>query len=460
MPIVGGRTPGKARQLGSQVRSAPLWRTRWEFFTDLGLFLLGAAGVYSINLVGALPGDEVLLLPLLPVLFLSKGKRAFDPRYLLFYILTLGWLLGTLVADIHAGSPLDSRLKGTARVVFFALDFMALAILINNKARRLVIFALSIVTVMLYYVWGFRGEFLLQWKFGLSSALIIVSLIVSSYFYQRRRYWICIGISFGLAALNLIYAFRSQMGIVLVSAALTLPVLVHRRTPGLARQPKTRNIVRVCLLLALAGGSAMLATKGFQWAADRGLFEEDTAQKFKTQSNGKLGVLFGGRPETLVALRAIYDNPILGHGSFAIDPKYLAMKQRIQYDYGYSETDEPEDVVPVIPTHSHLTMAWVESGILGGLLWIYILALAIGAILRISLLRPIFTPLYCYLLMNFVWDILYSPFGSINRIWGAYLVLLSYYLLKLPAIGPLSRAASGRTVVSFTREIRSRRFAS
>ena len=40
------------------------------------------------------------------------------------------------------------------------------------------------------------------------------------------------------------------------------------------------------------------------------------------------------------------------------------------------KSDTPEDVEePVIPTHSHLTMAWVESGILGGVFWIYVLGL-------------------------------------------------------------------------------------
>ena len=77
-------------------------------------------------------------------------------------------------------------------------------------------------------------------------------------------------------------------------------------------------------------------------------------------------------------------------------------------------------------------MAWVESGILGGVLWIYILVLVIRAILRITIIRPPLAPLYCYLLVNFVWDILYSPFGSINRLWGAYLILMSLDLLRTP----------------------------
>ena len=45
------------------------------------------------------------------------------------------WLFGTIAGDIYLGSPLTSRAKGIARVVFFAFDFMALAIVINNKTQ-------------------------------------------------------------------------------------------------------------------------------------------------------------------------------------------------------------------------------------------------------------------------------------------------------------------------------------
>jgi O-antigen ligase len=139
----------------------------------------------------------------------------------------------------------------------------------------------------------------------------------------------------------------------------------------------------------------------------------------------------GGRPETLVAIQAIRDSPILGHGSYPVDPKYLELKQDIQYVHGYSDSDSAEDIVdPVIPTHSHLTMAWVESGILGGICWIYIFVLVLRALLQLGSARPPMAPLYSYLLVWFMWDILYSPFGSVNRIWAAFFILLSYKILN------------------------------
>jgi hypothetical protein len=394
--------------------------------------VLGAAGYYNLNIIGALPGSEALLLPMLPVLLLARGRRAFDRQYLLFYILAGGWLLGTQIADTYNGIPAFNRMKGTARVVFFILDFVALAIFINNKTRRIVIFALSIAAVLITTSLLFSSEFMIRWKFGISQGLAIIALLVSSYYYARRRYRICLLISLVLAALNLRYGFRSQLGVHFVAMVLIWPLSSQARMQPGARSVQDKG--RILILLVLAAGAAYAANASIKYAAERGFFDESENQKFIGQAGGDYGVLVGGRPETLVAIQAIRDSPIIGHGSFPFGLKYMQLKQDIQYEHGYSDSDAPEEVdYPVIPTHSHLTLAWVEGGILGGICWIYILILTMRGLLRLSTLRPHLGPLYSYLLVSFLWDILYSPFGSVNRIRAAFYILLSYFILRTPA---------------------------
>jgi O-antigen ligase len=435
------RPIGNVRTLGPRPRRPALWSSREAFFTDLAIFVLGLAGVYSVGLVGALPGNEILLLPMLPVLLIYRGSRAFNREYLWFLILVAAWLLGTLAADAYIDNYAVNRMKGVARVVFFAFDFMALAILINHKTRRMIVFSLSICVVMLFYAREFRGDFLTQWKFGYASAFTVLALLAASYYNARQKYKTCVFIFLVLAALNLYFAFRSQMVIVLIAGALTVPVFENRRALGRRQAQPTSNRFRAIILLVLAGGAIFIANQAIKFAATQGILDENTSDKFQQQSSGKLGVLVGGRPETLVAIQAIRDSPIFGHGSFAADPKYLALKQDLQYEYGYSDTDTPEEEGG-IPTHSHLTMAWVESGIFGGLLWLYILGLTIRAILQTAIHRQALSPLYCYFLVNFVWDILFSPFGSVNRLWGAFFVLLSYNVLR--SAKPLSDAQPSR----------------
>jgi hypothetical protein len=434
MPIAAASGTGiRSRPFGYRPRRAPLWSSRQAFLSDAALFAFGAAGAYSLNVVGSLPWSEALLIPLLPVLLLARGGRAFDRQYLWFYIMAGGWFLGTQIADIYNGMPAYNRIKGTARVLFFILDFMALAILINNKSRKIIVFALSLAALLSISSLQFSDEFLIQWKFGLSNAVAIVALVVSAYFYKRRRYWICFSITFVLAAINFRYAYRSQLVIHVVSAVLILPIFDRAQTRSTSARGN-QNAVRVLILLALTGGVVYGANAAIKYAAEKGIFDESTNAKFQTQSEGDYGVLVGGRPETLVAIQAIHDSPIIGHGSFPSGLKYLQLKQDIQYEHGYSDTDEPEETeFPIIPTHSHLTMAWVEGGILGGICWIYILILVIRGVLRLATQRPPLAPLYTYLLVSSLWDILYSPFGSVNRMRAAFFILLSYFILRSPA---------------------------
>ncbi len=418
-----------ARPIGRRPRRTSLWSSREAFLTDLAILLFGCAGAFSVGVVGSLPVSEVLLFPLLPVALLSRGRRAFKREYLLFYLLVSGWLLGTIIADFYVGSPLTSRLKGTARVLFFALNFIALAMLINDRPRRLVIFAISIGLVMVSTGMGFSGMSLM-WKFGLSGAVAVSALLVSSHYYAQGRYWRCLFISLVLAWLNLYYGFRSQLVVHLVAAVLILPFFDSSRTRRAASGGQSPW--RILILLVLAGASAYAANAAIKYGARIGLFDESLSAKFEGQAKGDYGVLVGGRPETLVAIQAIRDSPFIGHGSYPVDPKYLQLKQDIQYEHGYSDSDDPEEIGdPVIPTHSHLTMAWVESGLLGGICWIYFLVLTFRAALRLGYVRPPFAPLYSYLLVWFLWDILYSPFGSVNRLWAAFLILLSYHILHL-----------------------------
>jgi hypothetical protein len=431
MSIAAARSAGiRTRQIGYRPRREPLWASKEAFFSDASLFVLGVAGLFSANLVGSLPGCEILLLPMLPVMLLAAGKRAFDRRYLWFYVLTGGWLIGTLLADEYNGIGFVNRAKGTARVIFFILDFIGLAILINNRTRRMVVFALGLSALYLIGSWQFSTELTLQWKFGLSQGFSILALLVSSYYFKRRRYRVCLCITLFLAGLNLRYGFRSQLVILFVSAVFALPLFdTAPRRANVAAD--SRSAVRTLMLLAVVGGVAYLANATINYGAKRGIFDESTNSKFVSQAEGDYGVLVGGRPETLVAIQAIIDSPILGHGSFPFGLKYMQMKQDIQFEHGYSDNDEAEEVAyPVIPTHSHLTMAWVEGGILGGICWICIFILVLRSVLLLTTLRPHLAPLCSYLLINFLWDILYSPFGSVNRMRAAFYILMSYSILR------------------------------
>ena len=80
---------------------------------------------------------------------------------------------------------------------------------------------------------------------------------------------------------------------------------------------------------------------------------DDAQLSMKSQSRGKLGLLIGGRPETLVSVRAALDSPLLGHGSWAQDPKYVEMLADVSAETGYvnDEAGPQGDTDYLDPTH-------------------------------------------------------------------------------------------------------------
>jgi hypothetical protein len=423
----------------------PIWPSAQIFWNDFAIFAIVCAGSLSVNLVGSLPGNEIVILILLPFLAINHGERAFRREYMWFYILLGGWVFGTIGGDLYLGTAVASKLKGIARVVFLGLDFAALAVLIDRKTRGFIVFLLADAVLLFLgaqkFGGGAGGDILTEWKYGLGGTVAILALMASAYFFGKGRYSISVFIALGLAALNLKYAVRSQTAIDLMAAVVVLPIAAIRKGQA-GRVIDGTAFFKLLIVFALTGGAAYGANQVIKYAVSQNFFNDQIEAKFQSQSGGQLGVLVGGRPETLVAIQAIIDSPIIGHGSFAVDGKYLQLLQDIQYKYGYSDSDEAEDLdVPSIPTHSHLTQAWVESGILGGIFWIYVLGLVGLMFVQIVLRRPTLLPLYSYAAVGFTWDVLYSPMGSTDRLIAAFMILLCCDLLhKWSAKPVVSRA--------------------
>ena len=271
------------------------------------------------------------------------------------------WLFGTVFGDLYLGSTITNMAKGIARVVFLGLDFTTLAILINGKTRGKIVFTLGFIPVMLNIGLCVPRSFLVAWKFGLGYAITLLAMLVSCSFYAQGRYWISVSIALGMAALNLIFAARSQIAIDLISLVLVLPMLGRTEHATGVRRGKRFETFRIVVTLTLACGAAYAANQAIKFGANHDFFDESTQDKFQTQEEGRLGVLVGGRPETLVAIQAIRDSPIIGHGSFAVDPKYNWL-QRIS-------SMKMDTLLPMLRPRGEArhTCAFASHAILGGI---------------------------------------------------------------------------------------------
>jgi O-antigen ligase len=221
----------------------------------------------------------------------------------------------------------------------------------------------------------------------------------------------------------------------LITVALTVP-LIPERIGRLRLLPPPGSTARLMVMACLALGAGGLAFGMIKLATMSGMMGQESQEKNQQQSQAVGGMFVGGRPEILVSSRAVFDSPILGHGSWARDSKYIEMLRDIKSRYGiaYDPAAGEEEAADVIPTHSYLFGAWVWAGILGAVFWLYVLSKVIKSIVKLSLLRPSTMPLYAYLLVRQFWNILFSPFGSTERILTAFVIVIMIELLevKLP----------------------------
>jgi len=420
--LIHERIPRRAQRRGAWAKSIA---------GDTLTLMIGLGACYTIQVGGDIPLCEVILVPSLLMLIAIHSDRVRlrnRPFGTIFGLMSL-WLLGQIVTDVYRLTPFHDWSKGDANIAFFMLDFLGLTILLKGNVRRQMIFLLGLALGGILSVEIepslYEGN---VFKFGLCAPLMYLNSLVCCYFYKRRQYAVVGLLLFANIALDLFFNTRSVVLTQLIAAALILPVIPERigRLRLLPPLGTTARILALAGIASAAGGLAALLVTGL---GASGALGREAQLKNSVETRAGWGILIGGRPEILVSSRAVFDSPILGHGSWAKDPKYSEMLADIQAEFGMPPSDEGLKFKGLIPAHSHLMGAWVFSGILGGVFWIYIFKQTLKSIVRTAILRSPETPMYAILLTGWAWAILFSPFGGLDRIQEALTLVIICDLL-------------------------------
>ena len=140
----------------------------------------------------------------------------------------------------------------------------------------------------------------------------------------------------------------------------------------------------------------------------------------------------GGRAEFLASTQAILDSPILGHGSWARDPKYVELQRQRLIDLGIPGGNLPADP-DLIPTHSYLLGSWVWGGLAGGLFWIGVGTLVLWVLANAYAVGLELNPLIAFVASVVLWGIAFSPYSNTERLsasFGIVVCLLATRLMK------------------------------
>jgi O-antigen ligase len=212
--------------------------------------------------------------------------------------------------------------------------------------------------------------------------------------------------------LNFALGFRS-LGTVCLAAAIFCQMRRMRKFAG----GRTRKSSMIVATVALAV-AAFAIVQGYSYGASQGWLGHDAQLKYALQSNGEGGILLGGRSDVVGAAEAIADSPLVGHGSWARDPKYQAMEDERRVSMGYKREGNVIET-GLIPSHSYLLGAWVEAGFVGTALWAWALWLTVKAVMRASGTEPLF-PFFVFTAFLLAWCIAFSPYGADERFRATY----------------------------------------
>jgi hypothetical protein len=392
--------------------------------------------VVEIGLAGRLFVSEIILVCALPYLLAARGSSLLRPMPKRLLLLGLSWLVSQAITDLVRSTPLADWTRGWSKIVFLLLNFAAIYLLLDSKENRVTAFAygIAIGQILTYFFHPsvYAGDF--PWKFGYGYPITLVIILVAQLKPLRARPILSVGLVLFAGALNFYMGFRS-LGLTCFLSAWFMWV---QRAEHLA--VKKQRSLRMVLTLIGSALAVYLVTDFYEFSAAQGWLGEDARTKYLVQSSGDLGILLGARTEILASGQAILDSPVLGHGSWAKDPKYTAILESALDEHGYDPRYDTED--NLIPSHSYIMGAWVEAGIIGAVFWIWAFSITVRTLLRSNRWYPTLIPLTAFIAFDLLWNIPFSPFGADGRVRAAYGLSLMIMCLMRPPVSRVKRAVS------------------
>ena len=394
-------------------------------WSALAAFLTPAFIWVEFTLIGRIFLPELILFALLPFLLMKHGRLLAAPLPRTFLILAVFWLMAQVLTDVIRESDLRDYSRGWSKIVFMTLNFCALYLLLYGSRRRLVLFALGVVA-------GGYLSFLLNpsafaenypWKFGLGPPTILAAVLIAQW---RPIYQVLILPSLPILMVG-IYSMavgsRTYAG---VSFLVTLYVLAQQIAIRRRRPPADVSLVRTAVFLVIGVITAGSILELYEYMAVHGYLTEQARQTYESQAVGSFGVLLGGRPATFVSIQAVMDSPLIGHGSWAKNPDYVSYILDLRH-LGYDVHPLSRLGRDLIPTHSHLMSGWVESGIMGAIFWLWVLALILRVLANQYRVREPLGPLIAFIGFLTLWDIFFSPFGAAHRYLVPFKIVLMMF---------------------------------
>ncbi len=352
----------------------------------------------------------------------------------LFYLSSLGLLL----SDLINLTPMDTLAKGVGAYFLLPTTLLFLTKIFGKGQLWLLLFAYSIMGLFNNELVSEQGLSQESFKFGFSSALVLLVLSISLLMYRFAPRLSNVRIITLISAMSIIFlAFWGNLRSLALCAFVALIVDQVSCLPPFrefilkSRAKMARLLFFLIAFPLLLISISIIATYLSVFLVNfysYGSLSQDALDKTLSQSTGSLGVLFGGRSEIFSSYLAWIERPFFGWGSWAVDPDLTftlagqVLMNKLGYNLDLAIFVNYLDRVGsygLIPTHSALLSALVWGGIICFFpLYIFICQFSANLLeagaLKLGYCFPfVFVHFLC------LWTLLFSPFGYSNRLSAA-----------------------------------------
>lgn len=381
---------------------------------------LGAA--FTIPVVGEFPAGEFFLAAAAAWALLCAAAHQRWPgrlwRERFFWVLLGGQsiaFLGYVVADFTWHSTWHDIARGWGRMIFLAIDVVAVAYLFSRSARNLPwMLAAQLAGGLVALAVG-GAQFGDVWKFGYGLPATYAALAIAA----PGGPLAVSAAAATMGVVNFALDFRSVAGLCLVLAA---AAALHLFTPALRR---------AFLPLALAAAAA-LGVVSYEQTRTGAVIHRATRSDVDRVSMLE------------AAAEAFAASPVIGHGSWfsrsRVYDDFLQIRDDRAKEAGVGGFAGPNEEPENVALHSQLLVALAEGGLPGGA---FFLAYGVGLLWALHELAVVRawqrdTGVRLFLLLLAAWNLAMSPFSGAHRIYiatAAGLVLLLQAERRTPAEG-------------------------
>lgn len=402
------------------------------------LFLIGLFSMTQIRIIGAIGISEIPIYLVAPFLFLVDYGELRNDGFLPIIWLSLLTCVGDCVSSYVNQTYFAQAIKGFAT----PYSIFAVTVVLHRLLRRnmsgyksvLVGTAFSMIINIFVFQQGTELSAFSEGATGIEAGRRIVG--TSAIFWTGRirpfidafvaGWYTQVSLFVSTAILFLFAVFSAvsttsgrAMAIMTFGAVLVLLI-------GGKKKQRMQFFKRHFLFFLFGCAiSALILSVIYKSAAQSGLMGEKAREKYEVQMKDRsnvLGILQGGRGEVFIGLTACLDKPILGHGPWPIDKndyvkRYLEKYGTASEWQGYFSFERHLAAIGhthyhAIPAHSHLISFWLCYGIVGLLVWIYVLYLIVIYFKRYIDAVPQWFGYMAVTLPAFMWNVLFSPYGG------------------------------------------------